>query len=54
VAATLALPPAAWLTGAPASVVGTAAGTAGLIVFRHRANIRRLLTGTERRMGVPV
>jgi glycerol-3-phosphate acyltransferase PlsY len=54
VAATLALPPAAWLTGAPAAVVATAAATAGLIVFRHRANIRRLLTGTEHRMGVPV
>ena len=52
-AATLALPPAAWLTGAPRTVVIAAVGTAGLIVFRHRANIRRLLSGTERRIGVP-
>jgi glycerol-3-phosphate acyltransferase PlsY len=51
-AATVALPPAAWLMGAPAAVVLTAAGTAGLIVFRHRSNIRRLLAGTERRLGV--
>lgn len=51
IAATVALPPAAWLTGAPAAVVATAAATAGLIVFRHRANIYRLRTGTERRMG---
>ncbi len=52
VAATLALPPAAWLTGAPGAVVGTAAGTAGLILFRHRANLRRLRSGTERRIRV--
>ena len=50
-AATVALPPAAWLSGAPLAVVVAAAGTAGLIVFRHRANIRRLRAGTERRMG---
>lgn len=49
VAATLALPPAAWLTGAPAAVVAAAAGSSGLILFRHRANLRRLRTGTERR-----
>ena len=51
-AATVALPPAAWLTGAPAAVVLSATGTAGLIVFRHRSNIRRLRSGTERRIGV--
>jgi glycerol-3-phosphate acyltransferase PlsY len=51
-AATLALPPAAWLTGASTAVVVTAAGIATLIVFRHRSNIRRLRAGTERRMGV--
>jgi glycerol-3-phosphate acyltransferase PlsY len=50
IAATLALPPAAWLTGAPGAVVGAAAGTAGLIVFRHRSNLRRLRSGTERRL----
>jgi glycerol-3-phosphate acyltransferase PlsY len=50
VAATLALPPAAWLTGAPGAVVGAAAGTAGLILFRHRANLYRLRSGTERRL----
>jgi acyl phosphate:glycerol-3-phosphate acyltransferase len=51
VAATIALPPAAWLAGAPAAVVGAAAATAGLIVFRHRANLRRLRSGTERRIS---
>ena len=52
IAATVALPPMAWFFGAPTAVVGAAAGTGGLIVFRHRANLRRLLSGTERRMGV--
>ena len=52
IAATVALPPAAWLTGAPAAVVGSAAGTAALILFRHRSNIRRLRAGPERRLGV--
>jgi glycerol-3-phosphate acyltransferase PlsY len=51
IAATIALPPVAWWAGAPQGVVGTAAATAGLIVFRHRANLRRLRLGTERRMG---
>jgi glycerol-3-phosphate acyltransferase PlsY len=50
IAATLALPPAAWLAGAPGTVVGAAGGTAALILFRHRANFTRLRAGTERRM----
>ena len=50
--ATLALPPVAWALGAPDAVVLVAAGTAGLILFRHRANWRRLRMGTERRMGL--
>ena len=53
VAASVALPPAAWLTGASASVVTTAAAAATLIVFRHRANLGRVRAGTERRLGVP-
>lgn len=51
IAATLALPPIAWWSGAPGAVVAAAGGTAGLILFRHRANLRRLYLGTERRMG---
>jgi acyl phosphate:glycerol-3-phosphate acyltransferase len=51
IAATVALPPTAWLVGAPRAVVAAAAGTAVLILFRHRANLRRLYAGTERRMG---
>ena len=51
VAATLALPPAAWWSGAPVPVLVAAAGAGALILFRHRANLRRLVAGTERRMG---
>jgi glycerol-3-phosphate acyltransferase PlsY len=54
IAATVALPPAAWITGEPIAVVLAAAGSGGLILFRHRGNIRRLREGTERRMGVRV
>ena len=51
IAATLALPPVAWWAGAPRAVVLTAAASGALILFRHRANVRRLRLGTERRMG---
>jgi acyl phosphate:glycerol-3-phosphate acyltransferase len=51
IVATLALPPVAWWAGAPRAVVFTAAGSGALILFRHRANLRRLRHGTERRMG---
>jgi glycerol-3-phosphate acyltransferase PlsY len=51
VAATLALPPVAWWSGAPNAVVAAASGAGALILFRHRANLRRLYSGTERRVG---
>jgi len=51
VAATVTLPPAAWLAGAPTAVIIAAFGIAALILFRHRANVRRIVSGTERRMG---
>lgn len=50
-AATVSLPPAALLLDAPGPVVFVAAGSAALIVFRHRANLRRLCGGTERQIG---
>jgi acyl phosphate:glycerol-3-phosphate acyltransferase len=52
IAATVALPPAAWILGSPMPVVLAAFGTASLILFRHRANWHRLRRGTERRVGV--
>jgi glycerol-3-phosphate acyltransferase PlsY len=51
VAATVTLPSAAWLAGSPRAVVIAAIGGAALILFRHRANLRRIARGTERRMG---
>jgi len=54
IAATVALPPVAWWAGAPRAVVAAAAGTGGLILFRHRANLRRLRSGTERKMGARI
>jgi len=51
IAATLVLPPVAWWAGAPDAVVASACGAGVLILFRHRANLRRLYSGTERRMG---
>ncbi len=51
IAATVVLPPAAWLVGAPRVVVATASASAALILFRHRTNLGRLRAGTERRLG---
>jgi glycerol-3-phosphate acyltransferase PlsY len=54
VLATVTLPPVALLAGSPMPVVAAALATATLIVFRHRSNIGRLRTGTERRLGTRV
>jgi len=52
IAATVTLPSAALLSGAPAPIVAAATGSGALILFRHRANLQRILRGTERRMGL--
>lgn len=49
--ATLALPPMAYALGGSAPAVVAAFGAAAIIVFRHRSNLGRLRTGTERRIG---
>jgi glycerol-3-phosphate acyltransferase PlsY len=49
--ASVALPPLAYALGSPAPAVAAAAGAAAIIVFRHRSNVFRLWTGTERRVG---
>lgn len=49
--AAIALPPVAYAFGAPAPAVIAAAAAATIIVFRHRSNVLRLWTGTERRVG---
>jgi acyl phosphate:glycerol-3-phosphate acyltransferase len=53
VAATVTLPSIALASGAPPQVLIAAIGAGALILFRHRANVGRLLRGTERRMGEP-
>jgi acyl phosphate:glycerol-3-phosphate acyltransferase len=51
IAASVALPFAAYLTGSSMAIVGITAGMAALAVYKHRANIQRLLAGTESRFG---
>jgi acyl phosphate:glycerol-3-phosphate acyltransferase len=49
--ATIALPPLAYVLGSEAAAVAAAVIAASIIVFRHRSNVARLRTGTERRLG---
>lgn len=51
VLASLALPPMAYAVGSATPVIAAACVASGLIVFRHRSNLGRLWTGTERRLG---
>jgi glycerol-3-phosphate acyltransferase PlsY len=51
IAASVALPFAAFFTGNSGTVVAVTAAMAGLAVYKHRANIQRLLNGTESRFG---
>lgn len=46
-ASAAALPVAQWVSGAPWSDILLGVLLGGLIIARHRANIRRLLSGTE-------
>jgi len=52
VVASIALPPLAYALGSPAPTVLAAIAASIIIVFRHRSNVLRLRTGTERRLGV--
>jgi glycerol-3-phosphate acyltransferase PlsY len=52
VLAILALPPIAYFAGSSGHAIVAAAVAAALIVFRHRANLVRLHTGGERRLGL--
>ena len=54
VLASMALPPIAYALGSPAPAVIAAAAASVFIVFRHRSNLVRLFTGTERRVGTRV
>ncbi len=50
VSASFALPFAAWLTGESLTMIIITAMLAALAIYKHKANIQRLLNGTEHRM----
>jgi acyl phosphate:glycerol-3-phosphate acyltransferase len=52
IAATVTLPAVALMSGASSSVAAAAVGSGALILFRHRANLRRIASGTAQRMGL--
>lgn len=51
VVASLMVPLLAWAGDAPRPVFIAGISCAALIIFRHRGNLRRMLTGSERRFG---
>ena len=51
IAASFALPFAAWLTGRSISLILVTTALAALAIYKHKANIERLLRGTESRFG---
>ena len=51
VLASLALPPIAYAFGHSEASVAAAFAASAIILFRHRSNLIRLKTGTERRLG---
>jgi glycerol-3-phosphate acyltransferase PlsY len=53
IAGSLSLAALAFLFGTPPPVPLAATIVAALIAWKHRGNIRRLASGTERRMGAP-
>jgi len=54
VLASIALPPLAWAFGTSRPAAAAAFASSIIIVSRHRSNIVRLTSGTERRLGVRV
>ena len=51
IVAAVALPLAVWLTGNGGLLNGAAAALGALAIYKHKANIERLLAGTENRIG---
>ena len=51
VLASVALPPLAYALGSSVPAVVAACAASMIILFRHRSNVGRLRTGTERRLG---
>jgi glycerol-3-phosphate acyltransferase PlsY len=51
ISASVALPFAAWLVGESTNIILVTAALAALAIYKHKANIQRLLKGTENRIG---
>jgi len=51
ISAAFALPFAAWVLGASTNIIIVTATLAALAIYKHKANIQRLLKGTENRIG---
>jgi glycerol-3-phosphate acyltransferase PlsY len=51
-AASFSLPFATWLTGKSVTLILVTAAMSALAIYKHRANIERLLNGTESRVGI--
>jgi glycerol-3-phosphate acyltransferase PlsY len=51
ICASFTLPFAAWITGQSATIVLVTAAMAALAIYKHKANIQRLIGGTENRFG---
>lgn len=53
IVAAVTLPIAEWASGAPTPAVIAGAAIATFVIVSHRANMQRLRSGTERRLGRP-
>jgi glycerol-3-phosphate acyltransferase PlsY len=51
IAAAIVLPIGVWLAGGTSRIIALTAFFGAMVVYKHRANIRRLLDGTESRIG---
>ncbi len=51
ICAAFTLPFAAWLIGESKTIVAALAGLAALAIYKHKANIKRLMNGTENRIA---
>ncbi|MBI5387789.1 MAG: glycerol-3-phosphate 1-O-acyltransferase PlsY [Verrucomicrobia bacterium] len=51
IAAAVALPVAVWVSGGSGTLIAVAGALGALAIFKHKANIQRLLNGTEHRFG---
>jgi glycerol-3-phosphate acyltransferase PlsY len=51
ICASFALPFASWLTGKSPTLIAVTGAMGALAIYKHKANIKRLLNGTESRVG---